>query len=221
MAQKRAFVCEQLAIQKSDAISFAHLAGHRDFLPPSLSAVKEIPTTPSVALPPKHNNHDDLFQFLLGGEIYAATLLLDHAKYLGLEGDERAIQEERELSPLAQAYPSYWARLALCNQRAAGAAACAVNFPAWGRMCRCLLNALLKHEGCGHTKEELDRGLAFIQFFGSPIENLDEMAAAIMMHSTHDDDDLRQQASYAEMAEHVRLLQAYELLFWDACYSAK
>jgi hypothetical protein len=221
MAQKRAFVCEQLAIQKSDAVSFAHLAGHRDFSPSSLSAVKEIPRTPTIALPPKYNSYDDLFQFLLGGEIYAAGLLLDHAKYLGLEGDERAIQEERELSPLAQAYPSYWARLALGNQRAAGAAACAVNFPAWGRMCQCLLNALLKHEGHGRTKEELDKGLAFIQFFGSPIENLDDMAAAVMMHSIDDDDGLGANSSYAEMAEHVRLLQAYELLFWDACYSAK
>ena len=142
LAQKQAFVCEQLAIQQSDAASFAYLAGHRGFAPKSLASVKQVPATPTVPLPPKFTDHDDLFQFLLGGEIYAANLLLDHAKYIGMEGGEEGIRKAKSLSPLAQAYPSYWARLALSDQRGASAAACAVNFPAWGQMCQGLLTAL-------------------------------------------------------------------------------
>ena len=90
-------------------------------------------------------------------------------------------------------------------------------------MCQSLERALRKLESRDLTKEELDKGLAFIQFFSSPIENLDNMAAAVMMNDgiPDYDDELTYDAIYAEMAQHVRLLQAYELLFWDACYSAK
>ncbi|CAB9500619.1 expressed unknown protein [Seminavis robusta] len=191
-------------------------AAEADTLTPETRfSVKKIPTTPDVPLPPKYKSYDDLFQFLLGGEIYAANLLLDHANYLGLEGGEEAIRKGKSLSPLAQGYPSYWARLALNNQRAAGAAACAVNFPAWGRMCQGLLAAFQKHNADKCTKEDLDKGLAFIQFFATPIENLDEMAAAVIMHSMGPSDV----CSYEDVATHVRLLQEYEVLFWDACYS--
>lgn len=218
LAQKRAFAIEQFAIQKSDAISFAYLAGHRGFLPRSLSTAT-VPTDPEVKYP-KNNDESDLFQFLLGGEIYAASLLLDCANFFGMDGED-TIKEQSQgtLSPLAQAYPSYWARLALNNQRAAAAAACAVNFPAWGRMCQKLLVALKKSKsntedsGASFSTEEVDKGLAFIQFFATPIDNLDDMAVAIMAQ----EDEL----PYDEIAEHVRLLQEYELLFWDACYNAK
>lgn len=207
MPQKRAFVCEQLAIQRSDAVSFAFLAGHMEFRPKSLTTA----TAPSPINGPYYKEYEDLFQFLLGGELYAANLLLDHARYLGLEG-EAAMASCQRVSPLAQAYPSYWARLALSRQRSAGAAACAVNFPAWGTMCGRLAKAYGKADQSlpadGGCKE-----LAFIQFFATPIENLNELAAAVMMQD--------EEITYEEVAEHVRLLQEYELLFWDACYNAK
>ena len=190
MAQRRAFCGEQYAIQRSDAISFATLAGHdtRTFRPKSLTNA----TVPQ-------GDDKDLFQFLLGGEVYASALLLEHAKSLGMD-DESSLANYR-CSSLAQAYPSYWARLALDGSRVAGAAACAVNFPAWGRMCQRLLNAASSSEGMG-----------FLQFFATPIANLDQMAAAVI--------DSEEEMNYEEIAQHVRLLQEYELHFWDAVYAA-
>jgi thiaminase len=215
LAQRRAFVCEQLAIQQSDATSFAHLAGNVGFCPPSLiqatmpdpiSSKVEDDSTGSTGVP-------NLFYFLLGGELYASKLLLEHAKSLGLETEE-AIQAHASRSAVAQAYPSYWARLALQGQAGPAAAACAVNFPAWGDMCRKLHASLASNgELYGYSLGKDDPGLAFIDFFAAPIDNLDEMAASIMKQENI--------VSYQDLLEPVRLLQEYEILFWDAVYEAK
>ena len=55
--------------------------------------------------------------------------------------DEAALAAHSRTSQ-AQGYPSYFARLALAENHAGVAAACAVNQPAWGRMCRRLSAAL-------------------------------------------------------------------------------
>uniref|UniRef100_A0A7R9W6J9 Thiaminase-2/PQQC domain-containing protein n=1 Tax=Pseudictyota dubia TaxID=2749911 RepID=A0A7R9W6J9_9STRA len=208
-AQLRAFATEQYAIQLSDATSFATLAGHVGFAPSSLVGIttpEPVPTVAAVKATATHPPPPDLFQFLLGGEIYAAPLLLAFADQLGL-GEEALKSAHR--SAVAQAYPSYWSRLALGKKRAAGAAACAVNFPAWGRMCGRLAEALAKYEDLGFSDK---KSLAFIEFFGSPIESLDDMAASIIEEEG---------SSYEELLEPVRLLQEYEVMFWDACYSAE
>lgn len=212
LAQRRAFAGEQYAIQYSDACSFATLAGHDDDFAPNKGA-----SLISASVPPAIPGQakDDLFQFLLGGEIYASKLLLDHAKslWLGLLDPEGALQQY-PISARAQGYPSYWARLALSKQRGAGAAACAVNFPGWGRMCRELSQALKRRPEYGYSNSDNDDeiSLAFIDFFGTPIENLDTMAASIMM---------QEGTTYEEVVTVVRLLQEYELMFWDAIYDAK
>jgi thiaminase len=208
LAQRRAFVCEQLAIQQSDAASFAHLAGNVGFCPPSLIQA----TMPHpISKVGDDSTVPNLFYFLLGGELYASKLLLDHAKSLGLETEE-AIQAHAPRSAVAQAYPSYWARLALQGQAGPAAAACAVNFPAWGNMCRKLHECLASNkEFYGYSLGKDDPGLAFIQFFAAPIDNLDEMAASIMK---------QQNVSYQDLLEPVRLLQNYEILFWDAVFEA-
>lgn len=125
LAQMRAFAGEQYAIQYSDACSFATLAGHDHFATSTI-------TLSSASVPPAApgRKDDDLFQFLLGGEIYASKLLLDHAALVGFDTEE-ALQQY-PISARAQAYPSYWARLAKTKQRGAGVAACAVNFPSLG-----------------------------------------------------------------------------------------
>ena len=151
LAQKQSFAREQYHIQLSDAISFATLSGHGGFAPDTLTNA-EVPE----AAPGKQ---DDLFQFLLGGEVYASSLLLKYAKSLGLDEDQ--LKSSRTFAR-AQAYPSYWARLALSKKRAAGAAACAVNFPAWGRMCGRLLQALGEKDQMYSGVE--DESLAFINF---------------------------------------------------------
>jgi hypothetical protein len=201
MKQRRAFVQEQYAIQHSDAISFAFLAGHKSFVP--LSLADAVLPDPAIG-----RSADDLFHFLLGGELYASKLLLQCAEKLGI--DESSLQCH-QTSPIAQAYPSYWARLALSGKRAAGAAACAVNFPAWGKMCKRLVEALGNPEnGYGYDGVD-DPALGFINFFATPINNLDDMAVMIIEEEG---------VSYEDLLEPVRLLQQYELLFWDAILNA-
>eukprot|EP00579_Thalassiosira_antarctica_P000194 CAMPEP_0201867938 /NCGR_PEP_ID=MMETSP0902-20130614/2020_1 /ASSEMBLY_ACC=CAM_ASM_000551 /TAXON_ID=420261 /ORGANISM="Thalassiosira antarctica, Strain CCMP982" /LENGTH=243 /DNA_ID=CAMNT_0048393207 /DNA_START=108 /DNA_END=839 /DNA_ORIENTATION=+ len=205
LPQRQAFVREQYSIQLSDATSFAFLAGHRDFAPSSLTGitVPEQPTASSGS----PQEVDDLFQFLLGGEVYASSLLLAYAKAVGL--DEKALRSSDRCCK-AQAYPSYWARLALSGQRAAAAAACAVNFPAWGAMCGSLLESL---GGGNYNYAGVDdEGLAFIKFFATPIEELDRMAASIID---------KEGVSYEDLVEPVRLLQEYEIMFWDAIFEKK
>jgi len=203
MAQRRAFCCEQLAIQHSDACSFAKLAGHDNFDCPSSLAKAVLPEV-------EEDKKDDLFHFLLGGELYASKLLLQHAASLGLPAEEDIVKSY-QVTAEGQGYPSYWSRLALNQQHGAAAAACAVNFPAWGNMCRELLQAL-KEGDYGYDATTKDDGLAFIEFFATPIENLDEMAAKIMH---------REKVQYEDIVTSVRLLQEYEVLFWDAVFKAK
>jgi len=209
LSQRRAFAFEQYKIQLSDAISFAALAGHTGFIPTSLSNIS-VPELPNTS---KEEEEINLFQFLLGGEVYAASLLLSHAKSLGLD-DEDALRSPSkvgyQLSAKSQAYPSYWSKLALSNNRGAGAAAIALNFPAWGEMCNRLLKALASGD-YGYNNID-DEQLAFIKFFATPIEGLDKMAASIIE---------KEDISYDDLVEHVRLLQEYELLFWDGVFEAK
>lgn len=219
LAQRRAFVGEQYAIQHSDACSFARLAGHEDFRPKSLSGTSVPPAV--VVGSDKPNDDDgkdetipDIFQFLLGGEIYASQLLLNHAKSVGYESEEDDLRRY-PVTARGQAYPSYWARIALAGNRGAGAAACAVNFPAWGKMCAELSESLRSRPEYGYAamgNDEASTSLAFVNFFATPIEKLDEMAATVMMEGN---------VSYDEVVTEVRLLQAYEILFWDALYDAK
>ena len=207
MAQRRAFACEQFSVQHSDALSFAVLAGHRDFAPRSLAGATA-PRLPADVCKDTPAQPPNLFQFLLEGELYAAPLLLKHAQSLGL-GDALSLAAYRT-SAVAQAYPSYWARLALGSKGGAGAAACAVNFPAWGRMCHRLHAALASRQEYGYSGLD-DDALGFIKFFSTPIDGLDEMAAKIIDSEG---------STYEELLEPVRLLQEYEVMFWDAVLAA-
>lgn len=117
LAQRRAFVGEQYSIQYSDACSFAVLAGHTNFRPRSLSVA-----SPPTSITESEKSQPDIFQFLLGGEIYASKLLLDHAKSVGLDSEDEGDLRRYPVTAKAQAYPSYWARIALTGNRGAGAA---------------------------------------------------------------------------------------------------
>lgn len=210
LSQKQAFAREQYFIQLSDATSFALLAGHKNFTPSSLTGIIIPDQSLSSIKMSNEQERVDLFQFLLDGEVYAAPLLLTYAKSVCLDETSLRLPEKDgySISSKAQTYPSYWARLALSGKRAAGAAACAVNFPAWGDACRLLLEALVEHDGGKYTGVD-DAGLAFIKFFATPIQDLDTMAASII-----DEEGV----SYEELVEPVRLLQEYELMFWDGIF---
>lgn len=213
LSQRRAFVREQYFIQLSDAISFGSLAGHKDFTPTSLTGISVPKQSTAFEQEQEQCEHEevDLFQFLLGGEIYASSLLLSYAKAVGLDEDRLCSPDQcgYQLSAKSQAYAAYWARVALSKKRSAGAAAVAVNFPAWGDMCSRLHSALASNFKVYSYNGLDDEGLAFIKFFATPIEGLDQMAASIIEEEG---------ASYDELVEHVRLLQEYEVMFWDGIF---
>mmetsp|Transcript_24029 Transcript_24029/g.25772 ORF Transcript_24029/g.25772 Transcript_24029/m.25772 type:complete len:307 (-) Transcript_24029:2626-3546(-) len=251
LAQRRAFVGEQYTIQYSDACSFAVLAGHTNFRPKSLSVASVPSPSPPTTIDERDNSEPNIFRFLLGGEIYASKLLLDHAKSVGFDSEDEGDLRRYPVTAKAQAYPSYWARIALAGNRGAGAAvskhhfirirefsfildsyiiaissrtfvtllvilqkACAVNFPAWGKMCSDLLEALRNRPEYGYSTmsdDDASTALAFVDFFACPIEKLDEMAASTM---------LKGNVSYEDVVTEVRLLQEYEILFWDSIYEA-
>jgi hypothetical protein len=52
--------------------------------------------------------------------------------------------------------------------------------------------------------------VAFLDFFATPLDGLDEMAAACLQ----EDDEVR----VDEVTTAVRLLQACEVMFWDSVY---
>ena len=220
LAQRRAFAGEQHAVQLSDARSFALLAGHADFRPASLTGVQPPPAR-TAADGGASLSGTDLFQFLLEGELYAAPLLLQHAAALGFEREEQLAAYH--VTAGAQAYPAYWARLALSGQRAAGAAACAINFPAWGQMCGRVRTALAS--GCYGNVSAAELG--FLDYFAAPVAGLDHMAEAVIAQEItgrRDNDAVIAQEAvvgYADLARHVRLLQEYEVFFWDAVFAAQ
>lgn len=78
-------------------------------------------------------------------------------------------------------------------------------------MCRRLYDAL-QNQDLNYGYDINDQALAFIRFFASPIEDLDKMAVAVLEEEN---------ATYEEVVDHVRLLQEYEVLFWDAIYEVK
>ena len=186
IAQRHAFVREQYSILHSMSISLSSLAG-------------DVPSGEG------EEEETDLFQFLLDGVEHIAKLLDAHAKSLGV--DEATLKAWCPVLSKSEAYHTYWSFLALSNKRAAAAAACAVNFPAWGQVCGRLLTAFAS-EGFGYNGMD-DNGLAFLNFHATPINGLDEMAAYIIE---------KEGTSYEDLVEHVRLLQEFEVMFWDVVF---
>ncbi|MFC0602382.1 transcriptional regulator [Streptomyces palmae] len=140
------------------------------------------------------------FAHLVQGEDIALERLAPPAAACGL--DQVAV---RAYEPLAgcQAYPSYVARLALTAEPAEVVLALAANFAAWGGYCATVGRALRLHYGFS------DAACGFFDFFADPDPDTERL--------TH-------QAVRAGLAEgrlpgtadrHGRLLQSYELMFWN------
>lgn len=185
--QLKRFVCEQYYIQQCDLKSL------------------EMMTEKC-----KENNRKagyDFFKILCDGERYAAGLIISMAKWLNLSDKDLS---EYQCSMKAQAYPSFLARCASYETPAFVAVACAVNFPAWGRMCGRLLNAILSSKNDFGTVSKSD--LEFLNFFATPIEGFDQMAIDCLKEEfdKHFKDD--------SLFSVVRLLQEAEVLFWDSIY---
>lgn len=140
------------------------------------------------------------FAGLAGGENSAAERLEALTAACGLDSADVAAYE-----PTAgcQAYPSYVARLALTGAPAETALALTANFAAWGGYCATIAERLRTHYGFD------DEGCGFFDFFGEPAPGLEAQAADAIQAGLDGGLDI------ASARRHGRLLQSYELMFWN------
>jgi len=139
------------------------------------------------------------FGGLAGGEEQALATLGPLAEEAGLTPDA-----VRDHEPLAgcQAYPSYFAWLALNAAPAEVAVAITANFAAWGGYCAEIVRGMRAHYGFSPA------AMAFFEFFAAPLPD-DAAVAAIQAGLDAGTLDERRARRYA------RLFQAYELMFWN------
>jgi len=147
----------------------------------------------------------EFFLDVLAGERAAFAGLAPLAGGLGGSADDLVRHE-----PLAgaHAYTCYMAWLGAYGSPGAVAAAYLVNFPAWGENCGRLSTALRAKY---HLQPE---HVAFFDQFAAPAPGFEEAATAVI------EADLAAGSEPAGVRRAVRLLQAYELMYWDTLYAA-
>jgi pyrroloquinoline quinone (PQQ) biosynthesis protein C len=152
-----------------------------------------------------HGTGLDFFWTLLQGEVQAYKALLGFASALGVS--EEAL---RGYEPLAgsQAYKAYLAWLSICGSDAEVAAAFLVNLPAWGANCGRMSQALKTNYG--FKREEV----AFFDLFSTPIVDFEQKATIVI------GEGLSRGVAPLAIKTAARLLQDYELLFWDTLWEA-
>jgi hypothetical protein len=141
------------------------------------------------------------FGGIAAGEAIALQLLLDFAHRVGLDEQDLAAYEPR---PKGQTYPSRVAWIAANADRAAAGAAFLVNFAVFGENMGRLRNALVNVYGFAPAE------VAFFSFFAEPIPGFEDNAMEVIAAG------LRRGACPTETQRAARLLQAYELEFWQA-----
>ena len=145
----------------------------------------------------------DFFLGILQGERAAWDALLTFAHALGLS--ETQLREHEPLSG-SHAYTCYMAWLALYASDTEIAAAYLINFPAWGQNCG-RLSRILK-ERFGLREKEV----AFFDLFASPPATFEANALSVIQQGL----DRGTEPRLIQRA--ARLLQAYELMYWDTLY---
>ncbi len=141
------------------------------------------------------------FKGILDGEITALQLIIDFGAALGLR--ERDL---KRCEPRAggQAFPAYVASLAAFSNQADVAAAFLLNFPIFGENTGRMADAL---QAPPYNLSADD--VAFLTFFATPVPGFEEQAIAAIAEG------LRIGAKPRLIKRSARLLQAYELLFWE------
>jgi pyrroloquinoline quinone (PQQ) biosynthesis protein C len=137
---------------------------------------------------------------VLQGEAAALDALHAFAGALGLNISDLEVLEPL---PAAHAYCTFVAWLALYGSDAELAGALLVNFPAWGANCGRMRAALREKYGLAPS------ALAFFDLFAD-IPSFEQEAVAIMQNAL----DRGLPARLIHRA--ARMLQGYELMFWDA-----
>lgn len=141
------------------------------------------------------------FGNLAFGETLAQPLLLDFAANVGLSEEDLAAYEPR---PKGQTYPSRVAWIASNADRASAAASFLVNFGVFGENMARVRDALLNVYGFEPGEVE------FFSFFAEPIPGFEEAAIEVIAAG------LQEGACPRDVRRSARLLQAYELDFWEA-----
>lgn len=141
------------------------------------------------------------FQDNVNGEVIALGMIIDFGKALGLtEADLEAYQPRA----LAQAYPSFVTACTLHGSEAEVATSYLVNFPVFGENTARMGAALRNKYGFS------EKDTAFFDFFGGLPPNFEPDAMAVI------ESGLAKGADPFDIKRSARLLQAYELFFWQA-----
>lgn len=142
----------------------------------------------------KDEDEEEFFYFLVTGDKEAFIRLKTLAKELN-------IKEFNNIIPEAVSYTHYLSWLANYANAGEQAAALVVNIPVWGGACKKLGEALRKNYGI--------KSLGFFELFSMP-SNIEEMALKVMEKYIDEYE--------STMERCIKLIQAYELMFWDGIY---
>ena len=143
---------------------------------------------------------DELFLDVLSGERASLAALFPFAAALGMG---RQDLEDYEPLPGAHAYTAYIAWMASHASAAEVATAYVINFGTWGESCGRLSRAL---RGRYHLPRE---ALRLLDQFATPADDFEERACAIVTAG------LERGVPRRLLHRSARLLQSYELLYWD------
>lgn len=141
----------------------------------------------------------------LQGEAAALEALGGFAAALGM--DEAALDSYEPL-PGAHAYAAYVAWLAAYGSVAEVAGAFLVNLEAWGANCGATSEALRERYGFERSQ------VAFFDMFAAPPEGFEERASGLIARG------LERGVEPRAIKRAARLLQGYELMYWDTLYQA-
>ncbi len=144
----------------------------------------------------------DFLMGMLQGERAALAALEPLGKALGGTGEVRVV----EPLPGAFAYSAYVTWLALFGTPAEFAGAFLVNLEAWGANCGRMSRAL--QERYGLPRE----AVAFFDLFASTPSGFEEQGLGVVAEG------LAQGVAAGAIHRAARLLQGYELLFWDTLH---
>jgi thiaminase len=147
------------------------------------------------------------------GRFFAEGLKTEMAALEALTGFTRALggggeETDADVLPRAQAYTHFVAWMALYASDAEFAAAFLVNLPAWGKNCGRLAKALRARYGMN------DQAVAFFELFAGDAPGFGEAALSVIQGG------LDRGVSPNRIREAARLLQGYELMYWDALDAA-
>jgi thiaminase len=147
----------------------------------------------------------DYLLALLAGEASALETVNDLAAGLGMPPDDLLAYEPM---PGCQAYPAYVAWLAAYGSDADFAAAFLVNLPAWGTACGRVSAALRSQYGLD------EKATAFLDAFAAPAPDFEEASLSVIQAG------LDRGLDPKTIARAARMIQAYELQYWDTLYEA-